>query len=48
MVKSDGRAIINGGHIDASALKFLDEGLVMVSTHGGPATIAYLTVETVD
>jgi len=37
MDERDGSAITNGRSIDAAPLELVDEGMVVVGTHGGPS-----------
>ena len=45
MGKGDGPAIGNGRDIYGTTLKFVDECLVVIGSHRGPATVLYLGVE---
>ena len=40
-----GVAIGNSGSINASTLELVDECLIMIGTHGGPAAVLDLGVE---
>ena len=37
--------IVNGRDIYGTTLKFIDERLVVIGTHGGPATVLHVGVE---
>ena len=45
MGKGDGLAIVNRCSIDAATLELVDECLVVVGTHRGPASVLHLLVE---
>ena len=45
LAKGDDLAIVNGSDIDAATLKFVDECLVVIGSHRGPATALHLGVE---
>ena len=45
MGEGDGVAIGNSGSIDTSTLELVDECLIMIGTHGGPAPVLDLGVE---
>ena len=45
MGEGDGLAVVNGCGIDAPTLELVDECLVMVGSHRGPASVLHLGVE---
>ena len=45
MGEGDGLAIVNGSGIDATTLELVNERLVVVGTHRGPAPVLHLGVE---
>ena len=45
MGENDGLAVINGSGIDATTLELVNERLVVVGTHRGPASVLHLGVE---
>jgi len=45
MDERDGSAITNGRSIDAAPLKLVEECLVVIGTHRGPASALHLGVE---
>ena len=38
-------AIMYGRGVDASTLKFIDEGFIMIGSHATPGAKAYLTIK---
>jgi len=47
MGERDGSAIIYGSSIDAAAVELVEECLVVVGSHGGPASALHLGIEDV-
>lgn len=45
MGKREGLAVVDGRDVDAAMLELVDECLVVVGSHRGPASIAYLMIE---
>ena len=45
MDERDGSAITNGRSIDAAPLKLVEECLVVIGSHTGPASVLHLGVE---
>ena len=45
MSKGDGLAIKDGSGIDAATLELIDECLVVVGSHAGPASVLHLGVK---
>ena len=43
--ETDTPAIMYGSGVDASTLKFVDEGFIMIGSHATPDTKAYLTIK---
>jgi hypothetical protein len=45
MGESDDLAIVNGRDINTATLELVDEGLVVIGSHTGPASVLNLGVE---
>ena len=45
MGEGDGLAVVNGCGIDAATLELVDECLVVIGSHRGPASVLHLGVE---
>ena len=45
MGEGDGLAIVNGCGINAATLELVDECLVVIGSHTGPASVLHLGVE---
>ena len=45
MGEGNSSSIVNGGGIDAAAVKLVEECLVVIGSHGGPASALHLGVE---
>ena len=45
--EADGFAITNGCNVNAAVLELVDECLIMIGTHTGPASVLHLGIEDV-